>query len=92
VLVELVGYDQAGPVREGRVKVLHYEGKFGSGEASWGYVDESGAIVIPLQFGYAWNFSGGLARVEDRNGKLAYIDLDGNYVWREEAERRADLR
>jgi hypothetical protein len=36
-------------------------------------------LIIPPEFEYTWDFSGGLARGTDENG----IDLDGNYVWRE---------
>jgi hypothetical protein len=52
-------------------------------EGWFGYIDETGALVIPTQYENAANFYGGLAQIEDENGKMGYIDLDGNYIWRE---------
>jgi hypothetical protein len=77
----LAEYNQAGPVSEGRIAV--YQGELLDDASSWGYIDASGTRVIPPQFHFAWEFEGGLARVEEKNGKLAYIDLLGNYVWQE---------
>lgn len=39
----------------------------------WGFIDQTGTMVVPLQFSSAEPFSEGLARVE-LNGKVAYID------------------
>jgi hypothetical protein len=52
-------------------------------EPLWGYIYGSGELVIPLKFTNASEFRGGLARVEDDSAKMAYIDLQGDYVWRE---------
>lgn len=45
-----------------------------------GYIDKTGTIVIQAQFGRAEKFSRGLAEVTV-DGKTAYIDHAGNYVW-----------
>jgi hypothetical protein len=50
----------------------------------WGYIDETGDVVVPADLRMCWDYRGGLARIEDKNGKMAYIGLDGTYVWREE--------
>ncbi len=49
----------------------------------WGYVDATGADVLPFLWEDAQCFENGLARVE-KDGKMAYIDHGGNVVWREE--------
>lgn len=47
----------------------------------YGYVDTSGSVVIQPQFGAAFAFSGGLARVElPNNGKTGFIDKQGATV------------
>ena len=43
----------------------------------WGFADESGKVMIPYKWGYADDFSEGLALVEDDNGKRGYIDKTG---------------
>jgi hypothetical protein len=45
----------------------------------WGYIDKSGALVIPYQFQYAKNFSEGLARVMVKE-RWGYIDKSGHLV------------
>jgi hypothetical protein len=53
-------------------------------DGKWGYIDRTGTIVIPPQFGFAGSFSEGLARVLVGNmetGKWGYIDHTGAYVW-----------
>ena len=45
-----------------------------------GYIDKTGALVIAPQFSLAWNFSGGLARVEVRE-KMIYINKQGKTVF-----------
>ena len=83
-VVARMQYRQVLGLHDGLAPALVYEGEWPDGKGSWGYVDETGTLVIPAQFRYADEFSGGLARVRDENGKMAYIDRDGNYVWREE--------
>ncbi len=34
----------------------------------WGYIDKSGAIIVPVQFDYAEPFHEGLARVRVKGG------------------------
>ena len=45
----------------------------------WGFVDETGNLVIPLKYDEAWNFSEGLAVVKNNN-KYGYIDKTDNMV------------
>jgi len=45
-----------------------------------GYIDKTGAFVIAPQFSLAWNFSGGLARVQV-GGKMTYINKQGKTVF-----------
>ena len=49
-----------------------------------GYIDKTGKVIINPQFGLAWGFSEGIAKVEtdivDRN-EFGYIDKTGKYVW-----------
>lgn len=51
-----------------------YDGK------KWGYVDQKGKYVINPQFSDAGWFSDGLARVEDKDGKIGFIDKKGTYT------------
>lgn len=46
----------------------------------YGYADEAGKVVIPCKWKEAWEFSEGLALVEDDYGKLGYIDKTGKVV------------
>jgi WG containing repeat len=48
----------------------------------WGFVDTSGAQVIPLNFDWVYydGFIGNFARVI-KNKKTGYIDIDGKFVW-----------
>lgn len=46
---------------------------------NWGYMDKTGRLVIPCKFGYAEDFSEGLAGVEIK-GKFGYIDKTGKFV------------
>jgi hypothetical protein len=82
--VKQLEYDEVNGLSEGRAAVQEYKGKWPDGVWWWGYVDESGELVIPLNFKSAGKFRGGLASVEDEKGKMGYINLDGVYVWREE--------
>ncbi len=62
---------------------------------AWGYVDVTGAEFIAAKWDLAEPFDGGLARVglvvgdNDDDGSLAwgyaYIGLDGQVVWRDQA-------
>ena len=51
-----------------------YDGK------KWGYIDQKGNYVINPQFSDADWFSDGLARVEDKDGKIGFIDEKGTYI------------
>ena len=46
----------------------------------WGYIDETGAVVLPLIYDRAYSFENGLARVEIGN-RCGYIDREGKEVF-----------
>jgi hypothetical protein len=46
----------------------------------WGYVDGRGKHVVPGQFAWAGDFSGGLAPARDERGACGYIGRDGRFV------------
>jgi hypothetical protein len=48
-------------------------------DSKYGYIDNSGSMVIPPQFDRASNFSQGLASIEN-NGKWSYINESGEIV------------
>jgi len=48
----------------------------------WGYVNEQAEMIIPPQWEEADIFRQDLARVE-KNGKMAYINLQGDIIWQE---------
>jgi hypothetical protein len=90
-VVARVDYDQVHGLSEGLAAVLRggllaavEEGRDPSeSEGLWGYMDATGRLIIECHFMGAEKFRGGLARVYDENSKMAYIDFEGNYVWRE---------
>lgn len=51
--------------------------------SKWGYADKSGNIFIPCKWGYAGEFSEGLAVVSDKafEGKYSFIDKSGTLVF-----------
>ncbi len=51
----------------------------GIGGGKWGYVDQYGKEIIPLQYESASNFSEGLAAIK-LNGKSGYIDKKGKVI------------
>jgi hypothetical protein len=46
-----------------------------------GYINASGAWVIPPQFQNAFRFSGELARVKLKTGYFGYVNRRGKIVW-----------
>src|SRR6266404_3130217 len=46
----------------------------------WGYIDNTGKVVIKPQFAWAEEFSEGLAAFENEDGKHGYIDETGRVV------------
>ena len=44
-----------------------------------GFVDRTGKLVVPAEFGYAWAFENGLSAAE-RDGQHGYIDKTGAFV------------
>lgn len=54
-----------------------------SGQPVFGYINETGKLILNLQFNYAGEFNGGLAPVEvreDRISKYGYINTQGEFV------------
>ncbi|MGC8764990.1 MAG: WG repeat-containing protein [Brevinematia bacterium] len=64
-------YHYAEEFSEGRA-VVGYNGKYG-------YVNEKGALVIPMMFDLAYRFSEGIAKVK-KGDKYGYIDMDGKVI------------
>ena len=59
----------------GRIAVVSPEGL-------WGFADQAGKLVIPAQFGYAYQFCEGFAEVTFLEGDRGYIDVEGNVLAR----------
>ncbi|HQH26579.1 MAG TPA: WG repeat-containing protein [Oligoflexia bacterium] len=73
--VKKVGVTIIRPFSEGLAVVKARKGY------SYGYIDKTGAIVIPPQFSEAWSFSEGLAAVRPpQRKKLGYINSEGKYL------------
>ena len=49
-------------------------------DEKYGFADESGKVVIPCEWDYAFCFSEGLAKVTDADGKCGFIDKTGKVV------------
>ena len=49
-------------------------------DEKWGYIDNKGNVVIPLEYDYADVFQGGVAQVK-LNSEYVYIDRTGRRVW-----------
>lgn len=47
---------------------------------SFGYLDRSGKIAIPVQYSSAYDFADGLALVTTKEGKQSYVDKTGKVV------------
>ena len=45
----------------------------------WGFLDEKAQVALPFEYSYAWNFSQGLAAVEQK-GKFGFINKNGEWV------------
>jgi hypothetical protein len=64
---------------------FHYASDFSEGfavvgyEGKYGYINDKGILVIPMEFDFAYNFSEGLARVKKGN-KFGYINTQGKLV------------
>ena len=65
------GYDDIDCLSEG-LAVVKRDGKYG-------FIDNTGQVVIPPKYDLAWDFSEGLARVS-QNGKAGFIDNTGKVV------------
>ncbi|MBT1704010.1 WG repeat-containing protein [Chryseosolibacter indicus] len=44
--------------------------------AKWGYMDQTGKVIVPPDFDYAWDFSEGLGRFK-RKGKYGFVNAKG---------------
>lgn len=65
------GYDYIDCLSEG-LAVVKRDGKYG-------FIDNTGQVVIPPKYDLVWDFSEGLARVS-QNGKAGFIDNTGKVV------------
>ncbi len=74
-VIDLQGYVEAHDFSEGLAVV----GQLSGDQGYYGYIDKSGALVIPNQFYDAADFSEGLAPVS-QEGKYGYIDKTGYWV------------
>lgn len=63
---------EEGALSEGRQRICDEH-------IDYGFQDENGEVVIPIQYDHALDFSEGLAAVQEksRNGRWGYIDRDG---------------
>ena len=77
-LISRFDYHQVSGFSNGRARVKRY---VDSGSYLYGYIDETGAEVIPPQFIWATDFSEGYAVVDATGGggHAKIIDRDGNY-------------
>jgi hypothetical protein len=69
-------------------------------DGKWGYINPGGDVVISLDWDEAWDFHEGLSKValmvgsDELTGPIyayAYIDTDGNVVWRDDALKGINL-
>ena len=69
-------------------------------DGRWGYINPGGDVIIGLDWDEAWDFNEGLAKValmvgsDEDTGPIyayAYIDTEGNVVWRDEALRSISM-
>ncbi len=60
-------------------------------QIKFGYVDQSGKVVIPARFQKAGNFQHQMACVLDENGKYGYIGRDGGYKIPPQFEQASDF-
>lgn len=77
------GFADCGPFHGGRAAVMRWTKPTDPkalAERRYGYLDTTGALVIPLEYAMAEPFSGGLACVVDASGKAGFIDQKGAYV------------
>lgn len=72
--LHVVVKDEYGRIREERIDDVMNPGLL------YGYADESGKIVVSLQWKHALSFHEGLAGVMDANGRWGFIDKMGNVV------------
>lgn len=66
------GYDLVQSFSEGLARVQQ--------NSQWGFIDKTGTLVIPCKYGWAGDFSEGLASVTNENEKHGFIDKTGTEV------------
>lgn len=62
-------YDDAWDFKDGLARVKR--------DGLWGYIDGNGTLVIPLLYGYCWDFEKDRAKVRLVDGLVSYIDRTG---------------
>jgi hypothetical protein len=78
IVFELEDHFWVEPFSEGRAKVKVRDRA--TGAETVGYIDRTGAFVIPPRFAAGTSFHGGLALVVEC-GRSGYIDTEGRAVW-----------
>lgn len=73
LVIKTSSYSNVGPFSESLAAV--------SKDDKWGYINQRGELVIPLQFDRAFDFMDGLAMVSTDEGWV-YIDKSGKVVWK----------
>jgi hypothetical protein len=58
----------------------------------YGYLDKSGNLKLPNEYPSASDFDHGLAFVQLKDGAIAYIDPQGNVVWKSAPRPKLELR
>ena len=71
------------PFKEGLALVGAFfkSGPINNRVGNYGYIDKAGKFVIASQFGVAFDFSDGLARIQTEDYKDGYIDKTGRVVF-----------
>lgn len=75
-------FEKAASFSEGLAKV-RAEGKYG-------FIDKSGNWVIPPKYESVSSFRNGIASVYQKNERMGYIDLKGNFVWRADKPKKKE--
>ena len=73
-------YREIKACREGLIPV-DFSNTSADSQGNWGYVNQSGEVVIQAQFGYALPFSDGIARVGSNDSFVNYGCIDTTGKW-----------
>jgi hypothetical protein len=73
-------YREIKACREGLIPV-DFSSNSADSQGNWGYVNQSGEVVVQAQFGYALPFSDGVARVGSNDSFVHYGCIDTTGEW-----------